>query len=89
MYSDIDDRVLKIAEYIVENKCTIRACAKHFGMAKSTVHLDLKNRLKALDMELYLKIRKILNENFIEKHIRGGEATRIKYLDKSESLNNC
>lgn len=85
MYTDIDYRAIKLAEYIAENKCTIRSCAKHFNMAKSTVHFDLKNRLKHLDRELYYKVREILNENFIEKHLRGGEATRIKYLDKHEN----
>lgn len=84
MYDDVYYRPIALANYIIENKTTIRACAKHFNMAKSTVHFDLKNKLKNLDKTLYMEVRQILKENFEEKHLRGGEATRLKYLEKNE-----
>lgn len=78
-------KTLEYAWYIVENNATIRATAKQFGVAKSTVHYDLKNRLKYYDQELYLKVKEILQNNFNEKHIRGGLATRQKYLQEKEA----
>ena len=69
-----------IAEYMLKTKCTIRQVAKIFGMAKSTVHYDLQNRLKTFDLNMYDKIVELLDENFTQKSIRGGEATKQKYL---------
>ena len=87
MYNNIEDRALAFANYIVDNNSTIRACASHFGIAKSTVHYDLKNRLPKLSLTTYLAVKAILNKNFEEKHLRGGESTRIHYLQKnSKSL---
>ena len=85
MYEDVYLRTVEYARYIVENKATIRAAAKNFGVAKSTVHYDLKNRLKYYDKELYLKVKEILQINFNEKHIRGGLATKQKYLQEKEA----
>lgn len=85
MYEDVYKRTLNYAWYIVENNTTIRATAKHFGVAKSTVHYDLKNRLKYYDKNLYLQVKKILQNNFNEKHIRGGLATKQKYLHEKEA----
>lgn len=73
-------RTIKLAEFISNTNSTIRQTAKHFGMAKSTIHYDLQYRLPQIDNALYLKVKKILCVNFNEKHIRGGEATRKKYL---------
>lgn len=70
--------------YIIENNATIRATAKRFGVAKSTVHYDLKNRLKYCDNDLYKRVKEILKNNFEEKHIRGGMATKQKYLNEKE-----
>ncbi|MBQ7880883.1 MAG: sporulation transcriptional regulator SpoIIID [Clostridia bacterium] len=75
---------MSYARYIVDNNSTIRATAKHFGMAKSTVHYDLKNRLRYYDGELYARVKEILENNFNEKHIRGGMATKQKYLNEKE-----
>jgi len=85
MYQDVYKRTIEYAYYIVENGATIRATAKKFGVAKSTVHYDLKNRLKYYDKDLYLKVREILHNNFEEKHIRGGMATKQKYLNEKQA----
>lgn len=84
MYNDIYERVIKYAYYIIDNESTIRACAKYFGASKSSVHMDLKYRLPEMNYGLYQEVKKILQNNFNEKHIRGGESTRLKYLQISE-----
>lgn len=75
-------RTREVATYFVQNKSTVRATAKHFGMAKSTVHYDLSIRLPSVDYMLYKKVKKILDTNFEEKSIRGGIATQKKYKRK-------
>lgn len=79
MWEYIDDRVIKCAEYIVETGCTVRACSAHFGISKSTVHKDMTERLKHIDAYLYEYVRKVLDINLSERHIRGGLATQRKY----------
>ncbi len=79
MYYDIDERVLKEAEYILKNGATVRAAAKAFGVSKSTVHHDVTVKLRSLDEYLYEKVRKTLDINLSERHIRGGLATRERY----------
>ncbi len=79
MCEDIKERVIREAEYIAENKSTVRQTAFVFHFSKSTVHKDVTERLKELDKELYKKVKKVLDFNFSERHIRGGEATRKKY----------
>lgn len=79
MYYDIDERVLKEAEYILKNGATVRAAAKAFGVSKSTVHHDVTMKLRSLDEYLYEKVRKTLDINLSERHIRGGLATRERY----------
>ena len=80
MYDDVCQRTIKYALYIVENKATIRATALRFGVSKSSVHNDLKLRLKQCDEGLYYEVKQILENNFNEKHSRGGLATKQKYL---------
>lgn len=80
----INKRVVLFAEYMLTENATVRAAAKHFGYSKSTVHKDLVTRLEALDGELYDKIVVLLNKNLAERHIRGGNATKRKYLSKDE-----
>lgn len=75
-------RILKEAEYIVKTNSTVRAAAGHFGISKSTVHKDVTERLKDIDKELFSEVRKVLNKNLSERHIRGGIATKNKYLTK-------
>ena len=65
MYEDVYSRTIEYAYYIIENGATIRATAKRFGVAKSTVHYDLKNRLKYYNKDLYLKVKQILENNFM------------------------
>lgn len=81
------DRVTMLANHILSTHDTIRKTAKIFSLSKSTVHNDVSKRLYKIDKVLYLKVQKILDEHFREKHIRGGEATRKKYQDLLENLN--
>ena len=82
MWEYIEDRVLRCAEYIVETSCTVRACSAHFGISKSTVHKDVSERLKYVDIKLYEHVREVLDKNLSERHIRGGIATKQKYEQK-------
>ena len=75
----VEERAIKLGEYIVENKYTVRKAAAKFGISKSTVHKDVTERLKALDYPKYLKVKEILDFNLSERHLRGGEATRHKF----------
>ena len=87
MWDYIEERAIKCAEYIVETGCTVRACSAHFSISKSTVHKDVSERLKYIDRELYEQARKVLNQNLNERHIRGGMATREKYISKDHTAN--
>ncbi len=73
-------RAAEIGEYIIEHGATVRTAAKRFGVSKSTVHKDVAERLSALDPPLYRRVREVLDRNKSERHLRGGEATRRKYL---------
>lgn len=79
MHTDIEQRACDIAVYIVENRSTVRAAAKQFGVSKSTVHKDLTERLRRVNPALYSQVRELLDLNKAERHIRGGMATRRKY----------
>lgn len=76
----IEERAVEIANYIVENKATVRQTAKQFGISKSTVHKDVTERLNHINPSLAASARKVLDVNKSERHIRGGLATREKYL---------
>lgn len=76
---DMERRALDLAVYIIENRTTIRATAKRFGISKSTVHKDLTQRLKHCDTDLYTQVKELLEVNKAERHIRGGLATKQKY----------
>lgn len=80
----IEERTVEIAQYIIENKVTVRTAAKKFGISKSTVHKDVTERLKKINPVLAEETKKVLDENKAERHIRGGEATRQKYKHESE-----
>lgn len=80
MWDYIVERVKKEAAYIVETGDTVRSCALKFGTSKSTVHKDVSERLKAIDANLYRAVRAVLRKNLSERHIRGGIATKNKYL---------
>ena len=79
MYTNIEQRVCEVAEYILNNSSTVRAAAKEFGISKSTVHKDLTERLPLINKGLYRKVRALLDINKAERHIRGGLATKRKY----------
>ena len=72
--------VVREAEYIIAEGCTVRAAAVHFSISKSTVHKDVTERLTSIDKNLADRVRKVLNKNLSERHIRGGQATKEKYL---------
>lgn len=80
----IEERAIDIAEYIIENNATVRQTAKKFGISKSTVHKDVSERLKNINGQLYGEVRKVLDVNKQERHIRGGMATKEKYLKNGE-----
>ena len=73
------ERCELLAEYVIETKDTVRATAKHFGISKSTVHKDVTQTLKRVNKQLYYKVKELLAVNKQERHLRGGEATRLKY----------
>ena len=76
---DIHMRILAEAEYIVKTNSTVRACASHFAISKSTVHKDVTERLCHIDKRLFEEVREVLDKNLSERHIRGGMATKHKY----------
>ncbi len=84
MNYDYDIRAVELANFIVENKSTVRATAKKFGISKSTVHTDITVRLRRINPALFSEVRKVLDVNKEERHIRGGIATREKY--KKEAI---
>lgn len=75
----IEERTVKLARYITENKATVRSAAKKFGISKSTVHKDIRERLHAINPALFKSASLVLEQNKKERHIRGGMATRAKY----------
>lgn len=77
-----ENRAELFARYIVENNCTIRECAKMFDYSKSTIHNDIANKLKFCNIQLYEKVKMVLDNNFRNKHIKGGLATKAKYGKK-------
>lgn len=87
MNHDYSERSEELAKYIIEHECTVREAASWFGVSKSTVHKDVTQKLEKTNPLLYMNVKKVLNKNKAERHLRGGEATRIKYLhlrEKSE-----
>lgn len=79
MADTIEDRACELATYIIETGATVRAAAQHFGISKSTVHKDLSQRLPQYNKCLYHQVRRVLDLNKAQRHIRGGLATKEKY----------
>lgn len=79
-----EDRAIDFAHYIIETGATVREAAKEFHISKSTVHKDLQERLPLINYPLYLQVRVVLDRNKQERHIRGGLATRQKYLARKK-----
>ena len=82
----IEERVYEIANYIIDNNCTVRAAAKRFEVSKSTVHKDMVDRLPEISASLFEAVRGILDGNKAERHIRGGLATKAKYQKDISTL---
>lgn len=80
----IEERAISLARYIIETKDTVRSTAKKFGVSKSTVHKDVSDRLLKINPILAKEVREILDENKAERHLRGGMATKLKYLKEKE-----
>ncbi|MBR7160927.1 MAG: sporulation transcriptional regulator SpoIIID [Clostridia bacterium] len=78
------ERAVKLGEYIAQSKDTVRKAAAKFGISKSTVHKDVTERLKHISPSLYREVGLVLEQNKQERHFRGGEATRRKYMQKRE-----
>ncbi len=83
MNKKIMSRVIEEGKYIIETGNTVREMADVFGISKSTIHKDLRERLLEVDMDLYHKVSSILQYHMDIRHIRGGESTRRKYLEKN------
>lgn len=84
MSDTIEERACELAVYMIENGATVRGAAAHFGISKSTVHKDLQQRLPRYNRALYEQVRRVLEVNKSQRHIRGGMATRKKYKGCSE-----
>ena len=80
----IEERAVEIAAYIIEEETTVRQAAGKFGVSKSTIHKDITERLLQINLAMARKARKVLDVNKSERHIRGGIATREKYLHMQE-----
>lgn len=87
MHDYIKERTIKIGRYIVETKKTVRTIAKEFGVSKSTVHKDLTERLPEINQELANEVKVILEYHKSIRHLRGGEATKVKYQKSPEPVN--
>ena len=79
MRDNLEERAVRLGEYIIEHQSTVRDTAAVFGISKSTVHKDLTTLLPKINTGLYKEVREILDINKEERHLRGGEATKLKY----------
>ena len=84
MYNDIEERVKKVATYIIETGSTVRQTAKIFNISKSTIHKDISQRLEEINPSLAIEAKKVLEKNKEERHISGGMATKLKYEAKKK-----
>ncbi len=82
----IEERALAIGRYMIDTGATVRSCAKEFGVSKSTVHKDVTDRLMHINNSLYQSVRKVLDINMAERHIRGGKATSDKYKKQKQDV---
>jgi len=80
----IEERAIEVAKYIIGSNATVRETAKKFGISKSTVHKDVTERLEKINPKLAIQARKVLEFNKAERHLRGGLATKEKYLGITE-----
>lgn len=87
MSEHYEDRSERLAQYMIEQNATVRSAASYFGISKSTVHKDLTTTLKQRNRALYAAVKELLEQNKAQRHFRGGEATRLKYLKRRENQN--
>jgi len=80
----IEARVRAVAEYVLATGATVRSCARHFGISKTTVHKDMRERLPLVCPALADPVSRVLQFNKADRHIRGGNATRLKYLQRGK-----
>ena len=80
----IEERAIQVAQYIIETEDTVRGAAKKFGISKSSIHKDVSQRLLKINYNLAMEVRKVLDKNKAERHIRGGMATKLKYIHEKE-----
>ncbi len=80
-----EERALTLGSYIAENGATVRDAARKYGISKSTVHKDVTERLRLQNRELFERVRAVLDKNKAERHMRGGEATKQKYIRKKSN----
>ncbi|NMA92189.1 MAG: sporulation transcriptional regulator SpoIIID [Firmicutes bacterium] len=81
MQDYIEQRVIEVSKYILATRATVRQVARFFGVSKSTVHKDVTERLPRINQNLARQVKKVLEFNKAERHLRGGEATRRKFLE--------
>ena len=84
MQEHIRERVLTLSDYIIESGATVRQTASKYGISKSTVHKDVTQVLRNTNKSLYLDVKSVLAKNKEERHLRGGEATKKKYMDEKK-----
>lgn len=85
MNSNVETRCVELGKYIVKTNSTVRQTAVVFGVSKSTVHIDVTKRLEKVNPQLHKLVKKVLDENKAERHIRGGNATKQKYLNMKKN----
>jgi len=86
MKENFEERAETLGGFIAENGATVRAAAKKFGISKSTVHKDVTEKLRHENRELFERVRAVLDKNKAERHMRGGEATKQKYIDMKSDI---
>ena len=86
MRLDYSERSVELGKYIIDNNSTVRETAAWFGISKSTVHKDVTSKLQRSNPALYREVKAVLEKNKAERHLRGGEATRIKYLERNQKI---
>ena len=84
MKGNVEERSVILGQYIIDNNSTVRQTAKQYGISKSTVHKDVTSRLEKINPHLHKEVKAVLEKNKKERHIRGGQATKLKY----EALKN-
>ena len=88
-YQNAEDRCEIFAKYIIDNNATVRDTAGYYGISKSTVHKDVTDKLSRKNPSLFGAVREVLEKNKSERHLRGGNATKLRYesLRDKEKIN--